>query len=128
MTGKGVVSFISNFSYLGDPSFLVMRQRFLAEFDALWFDCLNGDSRETGKLTPDGPPRPERFFHGIQPRGYPGGNRRLSHGAPGTAPGSSCCPFSAFLGSRQRGPILLESLEALRILKLNIRHVRPDLS
>ncbi|MBM4276232.1 MAG: DNA methyltransferase, partial [Deltaproteobacteria bacterium] len=43
MTGKGVVSFISNFSYLGDPSFLVMRQRFLAEFDALWFDCLNGD-------------------------------------------------------------------------------------
>ena len=29
MTGKGVVSFISNFSYLGDPSFVVMRQRFL---------------------------------------------------------------------------------------------------
>ena len=50
-TGKGVVSYISNFSYLGDPSFVVMRQRFLSEFDGLWFDCLNGDSRETGKLT-----------------------------------------------------------------------------
>ncbi|MBM4275962.1 MAG: hypothetical protein FJ134_16105, partial [Deltaproteobacteria bacterium] len=61
MTGKGVVSFISNFSYLGDPSFLVMRQRFLAEFDALWFDCLNGDSRETGKLTPEGKPDPSVF-------------------------------------------------------------------
>ena len=61
MTGKGVVSYISNFSYLGDPSFLVMRQRFLAEFDALWFDCLNGDSRETGKITPDGKPDPSVF-------------------------------------------------------------------
>ncbi len=61
MTGKGIVSYISNFSYLGDPSFLVMRQRFLSEFDALWFDCLNGDSRETGKLTPDGKPDPSVF-------------------------------------------------------------------
>ena len=60
-TGKGIVSFISNFSYLGDPSFVVMRQRFLKEFDALWFDCLNGDSRETGKLTPDGNPDPSVF-------------------------------------------------------------------
>jgi hypothetical protein len=61
MTGRGVVSFISNFSYLGDPSFVVMRQRFLAEFDMLWFDCMNGDSRETGKLTPEGKPDPSVF-------------------------------------------------------------------
>ncbi|MCX5645975.1 MAG: N-6 DNA methylase [Phycisphaerae bacterium] len=61
MSGKGVVSFISNFSYLGDPSFVVMRQRFLAEFDKLWLDCMNGDSRETGKLTPDGKPDPSVF-------------------------------------------------------------------
>ncbi len=61
MTGKGVVSFISNFSYLGDPSFVVMRQRFLSEFDKLWLDCMNGDSRETGKLTPEGRPDPSVF-------------------------------------------------------------------
>jgi len=61
LTGEGVVSFISNFSYLGDPSFVVMRQRFLSEFDSLWFDCLNGDSRETGKLTPEGKPDPSVF-------------------------------------------------------------------
>jgi hypothetical protein len=61
MTGKGVVCYISNFSYLGDPSFVVMRQRFLLEFDALWFDCMNGDSRETGKLTPEGKPDPSVF-------------------------------------------------------------------
>jgi hypothetical protein len=61
MSGKGVVSFISNFSYLGDASFVVMRQRFLAEFDKLWLDCMNGDSRETGKLTPEGKPDPSVF-------------------------------------------------------------------
>ena len=60
-TGQGVVCFISNFSYLSDPSYVVMRQRFLSEFDALWLDCLNGDSRETGKLTPDGKPDPSVF-------------------------------------------------------------------
>ncbi len=60
-TGQGVVCYISNFSYLSDPSFVVMRQRFLEEFDALWFDSLNGDSRETGKLTPDGQPDPSIF-------------------------------------------------------------------
>ena len=59
--GRGVVSFISNFSYLGDPSFVVMRRRFLDEFDALWLDCMNGDSRETGKLTPAGKPDPSVF-------------------------------------------------------------------
>jgi len=60
-SGKGVVSYISNFSYLGDPSFVVMRKRLLGEFDKLWFDCMNGDSRETGKVTPDGEPDPSVF-------------------------------------------------------------------
>jgi len=60
-TGRGVVCYISNFSYLSDPSYVVMRQRFLEEFDVLYFDCLNGDSRETGKLTPDGKPDPSIF-------------------------------------------------------------------
>lgn len=60
-SGKGVVSYISNFSYLGDPSFVAMRKRFLTEFDSLWFDCMNGDSRETGKQTPEGKPDPSVF-------------------------------------------------------------------
>jgi hypothetical protein len=33
----------------------------LGEFDRLWFDCMNGDSRETGKLTPEGKPDPSVF-------------------------------------------------------------------
>jgi hypothetical protein len=60
-TGRGVVCYISNFSYLSDASFVVMRRRFLQEFDKLWFDCMNGDSRETGKLTPEGKPDPSIF-------------------------------------------------------------------
>lgn len=60
-SGQGVVCFISNFSYLGDPSFVAMRRRFLDGFDSFWFDCLNGDSRETGKITPDGRPDPSVF-------------------------------------------------------------------
>ncbi|MEP7289908.1 MAG: type ISP restriction/modification enzyme [Chloroflexota bacterium] len=55
-TRRGIVCYISNFSYLDDPSFVVMRQRFLSEFDRLWIDCLNGDSRATGKRIPKGLP------------------------------------------------------------------------
>jgi hypothetical protein len=69
MTGRGIVCFISNFSYLSDPSFVVMRRRFLGEFDKLWFDCMNGDSRETGKLTPEGDPDPSVFSTQRNPDG-----------------------------------------------------------
>lgn len=55
-TGRGIVCYISSFSYLDDPSYVVMRQRFLSEFDRLSFDSLNGDSRETGKRIPSGLP------------------------------------------------------------------------
>lgn len=58
---RGIVCFVSNFSYLSDPSYVVMRHSFLQNFDKLWFDCLNGDSRETGKLTPEGKPDPSVF-------------------------------------------------------------------
>ena len=61
VSGRGVVCFISNFSYLSDASYVIMRERLLNEFDSIWVDCLNGDSRETGKLTPDGLPDPSAF-------------------------------------------------------------------
>ena len=59
--GRGGVSYISNWSWLFLPSFVVMRERLLHGFDAIRVDCLNGDSRETGKLTPDGRPDPSAF-------------------------------------------------------------------
>lgn len=58
---QGIVCFITNHSYVGDPSFVVARKRLLDGFDRIWIDGLNGDSRETGKLTPDGKPDPSIF-------------------------------------------------------------------
>jgi predicted helicase len=60
-TGQGIVCFISNYSWLSYGSFVVMRERLLSEFDGIWIDNLNGDSRETGKLTPTGDPDPSVF-------------------------------------------------------------------
>lgn len=61
MNGTGVVCYISNFSYLAEPSFVLMRERLMNEFGQIWIDCLNGDSRSTGKLTPEGKPDPSVF-------------------------------------------------------------------
>jgi hypothetical protein len=68
-TGKGIVSFVSNSSWLGDPSSVVMRERLLREFDDITVDHLNGDSRETGKKTPDGGRDPSIFSTKLNPAG-----------------------------------------------------------
>jgi hypothetical protein len=60
-TGRGVVCFISNHSWLWYPSYVVMRKRLLAEFDRIWIDNLNGSKFETGKVAPDGSPDPSVF-------------------------------------------------------------------
>ncbi len=68
-TGRGIVRFISSYSYLSDPSFVVVRHRLLDEFDSIWIDSLNGDSRETGKRTPSGDPDPSVFSTDLNPAG-----------------------------------------------------------
>lgn len=60
-TGRGVVCFISNHSWLWYPSYVVMRKRLLEEFDRIWVDNLNGSKFETGKVAPDGSPDPSVF-------------------------------------------------------------------
>ncbi|HEX7101264.1 MAG TPA: type ISP restriction/modification enzyme, partial [Nitrolancea sp.] len=70
-TGKGIVCFISNYSWLDGLSHPAMRERYRDVFDQIWIDNLNGDSRETGKVTPWGDPDPsvfstERNREGIQ--------------------------------------------------------------
>lgn len=52
-TGRGVVCFISNYSWLDGLSFTGMRERYLEAFDAVRIDCLNGDIRK-GNKTPEG--------------------------------------------------------------------------
>jgi hypothetical protein len=60
-TGRGIISYITNWSWLFLPSYVVMRERLLSGFDVAWIDCMKGDSRETGKQTPDGKPDPSVF-------------------------------------------------------------------
>jgi hypothetical protein len=60
-TEKGVVSYISNYSWLDGLSHTGMRERYLDVFDRLWIDDLNGDKYRTGKTTPEGAPDPSVF-------------------------------------------------------------------
>ena len=123
-TGKGVVCYISNFSYLGDPSFVVMRERFLSEFDALWFDCLNGDSRETGKVTPEGKPDPSVFSTEYNREGIRVGTAVALMVRKATRNEKTGVRFRQFWGVTKRAD-LLESLKA-QDFKAEYIQVKPD--
>lgn len=60
-SGRGIVCFISNYSWLDGLSFTGMRERYYEVFDRIWIDNLNGDKYRTGKLTPEGAPDPSVF-------------------------------------------------------------------
>ncbi|CAM3364451.1 type ISP restriction/modification enzyme [Deinococcus saxicola] len=60
-THRGVVCFISGYAWLDGRSFPGMREKYLGAFDGIWIDNLNGDSRRTGKRTPEGLPDPSAF-------------------------------------------------------------------
>ena len=88
-TGRGVVCFISNYSWLDGLSFTGMRERYLESFDAIRIDNLNGDKYKTGKTTPDGDPDPSIFSTPEDPVGIQIGTaittlvRRADHAPAG---------------------------------------------
>ena len=53
MTGRGIVCFISNYSWLDGLSFTGMRERYLEAFDTIRIDNLHGD-RIISEYAPDG--------------------------------------------------------------------------
>jgi hypothetical protein len=70
----GVISYISNSSYLTGRSHPLMRRSLLSNFNAVWIDNLNGDKYRTGKIIPKGLPgagtRDDSVFTtDIDPRG-----------------------------------------------------------
>ena len=85
-TGRGVICFISNYSWLDRMSFTGMRERYLEAFDAVRIDCLNGDKYDTGKVAPDGTPDPSIFSTKDDPAGIQVGTaittlvRKQDHG------------------------------------------------
>lgn len=52
-TGRGIVSFITNYSWLARKSFVVMRQSLLQNFDKIWIENMHGDRKIT-EYGPDG--------------------------------------------------------------------------
>ena len=52
-TGRGVVSFISNHSWVSDPSFVVLRKHLLDSFDRFWIENMHGN-RKISEYAPDG--------------------------------------------------------------------------
>ena len=89
-TGRGIVCFISNYSWLDGLSFTGMRERYLDAFDAIRIDCLNGDKYKTGKTTPEGEPDPSIFSTPGDPVGIQVGTaittliRKAEHSPAGT--------------------------------------------
>nr|MDQ3387377.1 N-6 DNA methylase [Actinomycetota bacterium] len=55
---RGIICYISNYSWLDGRSHPGMRERYVNAFDGIWVDRLNGDSRKNGKVAPDGTPDP----------------------------------------------------------------------
>ncbi len=53
MTGKGLVCYISNHSWLSDTSFVVLREHLLGSFDRFLIDNLHGD-RKISERAPNG--------------------------------------------------------------------------
>jgi hypothetical protein len=52
-TGRGIVSYISNYSYTREPSYVVMREHLLQSFDKIWVENMHGDRNRT-EYAPDG--------------------------------------------------------------------------
>ena len=71
-TGRGVVCFISNYSWLDGLSFTGMRERYLDAFDAIRIDCLNGRQVQDRQNHPRRPARPQHLLHAGRPGGHPG--------------------------------------------------------
>src|SRR5205085_11359943 len=52
-TGAGVVSFISNYSWTSEPSYVVLRKHLLESFDKIWIENMHGN-RQLSEYAPDG--------------------------------------------------------------------------
>ena len=101
---RGIVCYISNYSWLDGLSHTGMRERFMEVFDAVSIDCLNGDKYKTGKKTPDGRPDPsvfsrEKHREGIQVgtaisllERWPRGARSIAQATSPTAGGAVYAP------------------------------------
>ena len=135
-TGRGVVCFISNYSWLDGLSFTGMRERYLEAFDAIRIECLNGDKYKTGKTTPDGSPDPSIFSTPEDPVGIQVGTaiatlvRKADH-APATEIGfrhlwGQAKPAELMATAEAEPGVLYEAIEP--VLPLGLPFMRTAVS
>ena len=114
-TGRGVVCFISNYSWLDGLSFTGMRERYLEVFDLIRIDNLHGD-RIISEYAPDGRTSETVFALRGQSPGIKVGTAitLLSKAASGVASSDKRVRYRDFHQSRadERREALLESLDA----------------
>jgi hypothetical protein len=115
----GVVSFISNASYLTGRSHPLMRRSLLSNFHKVWIDNLNGDKYRTGKLIPAGLPGAgsadqSAFTTEMDPRGIQPGTAIgtwVKHKGTKTAPTTTKVLYRDFWGlAAQKRAQLIASL------------------
>lgn len=109
-TGKGIVCFISNYSWLDGLSFPGMREHYLEAFDSVTIDSLNGDKYKTGKLTPEGEPDPSVFSTPFNPEGIQVGTAIALLVSTGQHGGTNQVRFRHLWGRTKRAQ-LLEALD-----------------
>jgi hypothetical protein len=120
-TGRGIVCFISNYSWLDGLSFTGMRERYLEVYDRIWIDCLNGDKYRTGKLTPEGEPDPSIFSTPSNREGIQVGTAVALLARTPAAEGGATLFYRDFWGRGKLSELALES----RTLAKEYSQVRP---
>ncbi len=111
-SGRGVVCYISNYSWLDGLSHTGMREKYLEMFDQIWIDCLNGDKFKTGKLTPQGEPDPSVFSTEFNREGIGIGTAIALLTRTATHNGTDKVQFRHFWGKNKRQE-LLDSLHVI---------------
>ncbi|MDE0098792.1 MAG: N-6 DNA methylase [Truepera sp.] len=136
-SGRGVVCFISNYSWLDGLSFTGMRERYLEAFDLIRIDCLNGDKYKTGKLTPGGLPDPSIFSTPGNPVGIQVGTaiatlvRKADHtrtdkcGFVGASGPTSAISFRHLWGQAKREELLATAETEPELLYESIEPLLP---
>lgn len=110
-TGRGIVSYISNYSWLDGLSHTGMRERFLDAFDSITVDSLNGDKYRTGKTTPEGLPDPSVFSTEFNREGIQVGTAIVTMIRRGETSGVPYIRFRNLWGVGKRAQLAAEAEE-----------------
>ena len=104
-TGRGVVCFISNYSWLDGLSFTGMRERYLEAFDAIRIDNLQRRQVQDWQDDARWRARPEHLLHaGADHGGHPGGHGDYDPGAQGRPRSLEVRSASGICGDRPSSP------------------------